>query len=132
LRHGLEDGFRDRGDFGVSDNALPSHVAGFASREEILAYSNVVVLPKPQHSDLVAMHAGQVLWGWPHCVQDTEMTQLAIDRELTLIAFEAMNHWTADGHVGSTSSTRTTNSRATARCFRRWSSSGSRVSTDAG
>ncbi len=28
------------------------------------------------------------------------MTQLAIDRELTLIAFEAMNHWTADGHVG--------------------------------
>ena len=46
------------------------------------------------------MHAGQVLWGWPHCVQDPEMTQLAIDRELTLIAFEAMNHWTSDGHVG--------------------------------
>ena len=46
------------------------------------------------------MHSGQVLWGWPHCVQDTEMTQLAIDRELTLIAFEAMNHWTVDGHVG--------------------------------
>ena len=46
------------------------------------------------------MHAGQVLWGWPHCVQDTEMTQLAIDRELTLVAFEAMNHWTADGAVG--------------------------------
>ncbi len=28
------------------------------------------------------------------------MTQLAIDRELTLIAFEAMNHWTVDGAVG--------------------------------
>ena len=36
---------------------------------------------------------GQVLWGWPHCVQDQELTQLAIDRRLTLIAFEAMNHW---------------------------------------
>ena len=43
------------------------------------------------------MHEGQVLWGWPHCVQDREMTQLAIDRRLTLIAFEAMNHWTVDG-----------------------------------
>ena len=41
-----------------------------------------------------------MLWGWPHCVQDTELTQLAIDRRLTLIAFEAMNHWTRDGRVG--------------------------------
>jgi alanine dehydrogenase len=38
-----------------------------------------------------------VLWGWPHCVQDRRLTQLAIDRRLTLIAFEAMNHWAADG-----------------------------------
>ena len=41
-----------------------------------------------------------MLWGWPHCVQDPALTQLAIDRELTLIAFEAMNHWTVDGAVG--------------------------------
>jgi len=41
-----------------------------------------------------------VLWGWPHCVQDPEITQLAIDRRLTMIAFEAMNHWTVDGSVG--------------------------------
>ena len=38
-----------------------------------------------------------MLWGWPHCVQDAELTQLAIDRQLTLIAFEAMNHWNRDG-----------------------------------
>jgi len=62
--------------------------------------SDVVVLPKPQHEDIAAMHEGQVLWGWPHCVQDPEMTQLAIDRGLTLIAFEVMNHWTSEGHVG--------------------------------
>ena len=67
---------------------------------EIITGSDVVVLPKPQHEDVAAMHAGQVLWGWPHCVQDPTMTQLAIDRELTLIAFEAMNHWTRDGYVG--------------------------------
>ena len=42
---------------------------------------------------------GQVLWGWPHCVQDDEITQLAIDKRLTLIAFEAMNHWASDGGI---------------------------------
>ena len=57
----------------------------------------MVLLPKPQHADVAALRAGQVLWGWPHCVQDAELTQLAIDRRLTLIAFEAMNHWTRDG-----------------------------------
>ncbi len=94
----LEHGYATR--FGLSDDDLAPYVAGFASREQIIEGSDVVVLPKPQHEDVARMHAGQVLWGWPHCVQDTTMTQLAIDRDLTLIAFEAMNHWTADGHVG--------------------------------
>jgi alanine dehydrogenase len=43
------------------------------------------------------MREGQIVWGWPHCVQDAEVTQRAIDRRLTLIAFEAMNHWARDG-----------------------------------
>ncbi|WP_183095282.1 N(5)-(carboxyethyl)ornithine synthase [Nocardioides stalactiti] len=94
----LEHGYAAR--FGISDGALAEHVAGFATREEILARSEVVLLPKPQLADVAALGRGQVLWGWPHCVQDTELTQLAIDRELTLIAFEAMNHWTRDGAVG--------------------------------
>ena len=86
--------------FGVSDHELAPHVAGFATREQILSGSDVVLLPKPQHADLAVMHAGPVLWGWPHCVPDPETTPLAIDRKLTLIAFEAMNHWSPDGHVG--------------------------------
>lgn len=94
----LEHGYGAR--FGVDDASLGEHVAGFASRDELLADSDVVLLPKPQHSDVAAMRPGQVLWGWPHCVQDTELTQLAIDRRLTVIAFEAMNHWTRDGTVG--------------------------------
>jgi len=93
----LEHGYGAR--FGVADKTLGEHVAGFASRDEILADADVVLLPKPQHEDVAAMRPGQVLWGWPHCVQDAEMTQLAIDRQLTLIAFEAMNHWTRDGGV---------------------------------
>ncbi len=94
----LEHGYGAR--FRRDDSQLVGLVAGFASREEILAESDVVVLPKPQHADVAAMHQGQVLWGWPHCVQDPVLTQLAIDRGLTLIAFETMNHWTVDGAVG--------------------------------
>lgn len=86
--------------FGVEDASLAEHVAGFASRDQLLADSDVVLLPKPQLSDVAAMGPGQVLWGWPHCVQDTDLTQVAIDRRLTVIAFEAMNHWTRDGTVG--------------------------------
>jgi alanine dehydrogenase len=94
----LEHGYGER--FGVSDSELAGVVAGFASREEILAGSDVVLLPKPQHADVALLREGSVLWGWPHCVQDSELTQLAIDRRLTLIAFEVMNHWTRDGNVG--------------------------------
>ena len=47
--------------------------------------------------DVAELREGQVLWGWPHCVQDQALTQLAVDRRLTLIAFEAMNHWKPDG-----------------------------------
>jgi alanine dehydrogenase len=94
----LEHGYAER--FRYPDSDLADSVAGFATREEILAGSDIVVLPKPQHEDVAMMSPGQVLWGWPHCVQDPVMTQLAIDRRLTLIAFEAMNHWTVDGAVG--------------------------------
>lgn len=94
----LEHGYGHK--FGVPDDELSPFVSGFASREEILAGWDVVLLPKPQHADAAAMGAGQVLWGWPHCVQDPVLTQIAIDGGLTLIAFEAMNHWTRDGHVG--------------------------------
>jgi alanine dehydrogenase len=94
----LEHGYGAR--FGIDDAALREYVGGFASRDQLLADSDVVLLPKPQLSDVAAMGHGKVLWGWPHCVQDAELTQVAIDRGLTLIAFEAMNHWTRDGAVG--------------------------------
>lgn len=92
----LEQGYGQR--FGVGDDHLATLVGGLRSREQLLAETDVIVLPKPLASDLETLRPGQVVWGWPHCVQDERMTQLAIDRGLTLIAWEAMNHWTADGH----------------------------------
>jgi hypothetical protein len=35
--------------------------------------------------------------GWPHCFQDQDLTQEAIDRRQTLIAFESMNLWSDNG-----------------------------------
>jgi alanine dehydrogenase len=83
--------------FAVSDAELARLVGGLAPRDELFEASEVMLLPKPMHADVERMREGQVLWGWPHCVQDPELTQLAIDRKLTLIAWEAMNEWAADG-----------------------------------
>ncbi|MBT2553106.1 N(5)-(carboxyethyl)ornithine synthase [Arthrobacter sp. ISL-5] len=94
----LERGYGER--FGFSDAQLAPLVGSLAGREELLAKADAVLLPKPQPQDLAELRDGQVLWGWPHCVQDRAITQLAIDKKLTLIAFEAMNHWASDGGFG--------------------------------
>ncbi|GAA1302244.1 N(5)-(carboxyethyl)ornithine synthase [Saccharothrix xinjiangensis] len=94
----LEHGYGER--FGVSDEQLAASVAGLLPREQLIARCDVVLLPKPLAEDVAELREGQVLWGWPHCVQDEELTQLAVERRLTLIAFEAMNHWKPDGSFG--------------------------------
>ena len=86
--------------FGVSDDELGEHVAGLLTHREIVDECDVVLQPKPLLSDVEELRPGQVLWGWPHCVQDTALTQRAVDQRLTLIAFEAMNHWNDDGSFG--------------------------------
>ncbi len=94
----LEHGYGEH--FGLPDELLAPLVAGLRPRDQLLAECDVILLPKPQHEDLAAMREGQVLWGWPHCVQNEQITQLSIDRRLTLIAFEAMNYWAPDGSFG--------------------------------
>src|SRR3954466_1473681 len=91
----LEHGYGWR--HGVSDDQLDRFVGGFRTRDELVGECDVILAPKPLLDDIAALRTGQALWGWPHCVQDRELTQVAIDHELTLIAFEAMNHWKRDG-----------------------------------
>jgi len=91
----LERGYGER--FGVPDGQLASYVAGFRSREQLLVDCDVILLPKPLPQDLAQMREGQILWGWAHCVQNEDITQLGVDRQLTLIAFETMNYWHSDG-----------------------------------
>lgn len=83
--------------FGIPDARLVELFAGVGPREKLLASNGVVVLPKMQTADLETVAEGGTVWGWPHCVQNAELTQIAIDRRLTLIAWEAMHTWRRDG-----------------------------------
>ena len=87
-------------EFGISDAEMAAQSGGVATRHELLADLGVVVLPKPMLEDLEELREEGILWGWPHCVQQTAITQAAIDRRLTLIAFEEMFEWTREGLPG--------------------------------
>lgn len=86
--------------FDMADAAMAAQAGGVATRSEILAKTDVVVLAKPVVADLVELREAGVLWGYPHCVQQREMTQTAIDRKQTLIAFEDMFVWGPNGERG--------------------------------
>ena len=91
----FEAGYGDR--FGLSDKQIAAQVGGIRSREELFRTCDIMLIPKPIVKDLAAIPEGKILWGWPHCVQQHDITQTAIDRKLTLIAFEAMHKWSKDG-----------------------------------
>ncbi len=84
--------------FGVGDDELERRFGGVMGRRTLMEQSDVVLLAKPMPEDLAEMRENMVLWGWPHCVQQPEITQLAIDRKLTLIAWETMFTWGAGGN----------------------------------
>lgn len=81
--------------FGVSDAELEKKVAGLGSRAELFEQCDVVLLPKPTSEDFDSFREGQVIWGWPHCVQGQEITQVGIDKKLTYIAWEEMHIWSS-------------------------------------
>ena len=77
--------------FGMDDGKIEDLTGNRpAKREELLNHSPAVLMPKPVESDLRAMKEGAVLWGWVHSVQQYGIAQAAIDRKLTLVAWERM------------------------------------------
>ncbi len=85
---------------GIEDSEIAAHTGGIATRHELLADVGRVIIPKPVLSDLQELREGGILWGWPHCVQQWEITQAAIDRKQTLIAFEDMFVWGPNNQIG--------------------------------
>ena len=83
--------------FGMNDNDLAALSGGVYPREELFKQCDISLLAKPVPEDFDKMKEGSIHWGWPHCVQQKRITQTAIDRKLTLIAWEAMHRWSAHG-----------------------------------
>lgn len=83
--------------FGVSDEEIAALSGGVAERDQLLSECDLVILAKPVAEDAEAMKPGATLWGWVHCVQGQQVTQAAIDRKLTYITWETMNHWDEQG-----------------------------------
>ncbi|MBW1871759.1 MAG: N(5)-(carboxyethyl)ornithine synthase [Deltaproteobacteria bacterium] len=86
--------------FGMTDAKLVAQCGGLAGRKELLEHSDIVLLTKPMIEDFEEIQENGILWGWPHCVQQRNFVQAAIDRKLTLIAFEEMFVWGPDEHRG--------------------------------
>jgi len=86
--------------FGFADSDIASLTGGIATRHEILADIGRVVINKPVLADLEELREGGTLWGYVHCVQQRDITQAALDRKQTLIAFEDIFVWTPSGQVG--------------------------------
>jgi len=94
----FETGYGER--FDLPDSWIAERTGGVASRHELLADLGTVIIAKPVVSDLGELREGGVIWGYVHCAQQRGITQAAIDRKLTLIAFEDMFVWAPDGTIG--------------------------------
>lgn len=86
--------------FNISDEAIGAQTGGIATRSEILSDIGSAIIAKPVQTDLEQMKPEGVLWGYPHCAQQEAITQTAIDKKLTLIAFEDMYVWHPSGQMG--------------------------------
>jgi len=86
--------------FNISDEEISNQTGGIATRKELLSEIGSVIIAKPVLSDLQELKAGGILWGYPHCAQQMQITQTAIDKKLTLIAFEDMFVWNPNGQMG--------------------------------
>lgn len=85
------------GPFGLSDSDLEEQFGGTTARPELFRQCDIVLLPKPTEQDFEYFTEGLTVWGWPHCVQGEPITQQAIDKKLTFIAWEAMHGYNRDG-----------------------------------
>ena len=86
--------------FNIEDEEIANLTGGIATRSEILSDIGSVIIAKPILSDFEELKDGGTIWGYPHCAQQIQITQIAIDKKLTLIAFEDMYVWHPDGHIG--------------------------------
>lgn len=77
--------------FNISDDEI-SKLTGneLVKRKNLLKNFKAILITKPVIEDFQEMQEGATVWGWIHTVLNSSITQLAIDKKLTLIAWENM------------------------------------------
>lgn len=63
------------------------------NRKDLFSNCDMIILPKPMEKDFSKLCEDQILWGWSHAVQNPRITQIAIDKKLSLLAWESMYTW---------------------------------------
>ena len=86
--------------FGVEDDEIEALTGNpLKACEDLLATNKIILITKPVLQDFEWMESGTLVCGWIHTVQNSEITQMAIDKKLTIVAWENMVHRTSRGHV---------------------------------
>ncbi len=77
--------------FGYSDDYFETYTGHpCQSRQDLLANHDHIILAKPTPDDIRQMPDHSILWGWVHAVQQTEIAQLGIEKQMTFVAWENM------------------------------------------
>ncbi len=84
--------------FGISDETIARLTGNrLQGRSALLQNFRAVIIPKPVEEDFSELQKGTLVWGWIHSVQNPMITELAIHKKLTLIAWENMYYRTSRG-----------------------------------
>lgn len=79
--------------FGIEDEVIYALTGNsLLERKELFENFKAMIIAKPIEEDFREMQDGTLVWGWIHSVQQSIVTQIAIDKKLTLIAWENMNY----------------------------------------
>lgn len=77
--------------FGLDDAQIQSFTGNaLLERDDLIGSFPAILITKPVLADFERMKEGAVVCGWIHSVQQCGIAQIAIDKKLTLIAWENM------------------------------------------
>lgn len=78
--------------FGVTDMEIEEQTGNpLRDRDTLMGYPGIVIT-KPVLRDFLQMRERATVFGWIHSVQQADITQAAIEKKLSLVAWENMYH----------------------------------------
>lgn len=76
--------------FGFDIASIRNDIGEILPRTDLFEQCDTLLIPKIDKQDFKYLRECQTIYGWFHCIQDFDITEIAIEKSLTLIAFEAM------------------------------------------